>query len=59
MSEDPFSRLRAEIEECDLLVMVCTARSAARQADRELLRKIHEFYRARSEADHAARWSAC
>jgi hypothetical protein len=24
--------------------MVCTARSAAREADRSLLRKIHEFY---------------
>jgi GTPase Era involved in 16S rRNA processing len=41
---DPFSGLGNEIQECDLLVMVCTARSAARQADRELLRKIHEFY---------------
>ena len=41
---EPFSRLRREIEECDLLMMVCTARSAARQADRELLRKMHEFF---------------
>ena len=43
--DDPFPRLRQEIEECDLLVMVCTARSAARQADRELLGKMHEFFR--------------
>ena len=52
---DPFSRLRGEIEECDLLLMVCTARSAARKADRELLHKIHELLPARSEATHAAR----
>ena len=41
---DPFSRFAEEIEECDLLVLVCSAQSAARAADRELLRKIHEFY---------------
>jgi uncharacterized protein len=41
---DPFSRLRTEIEECDLLLLVCSARSAARKADRELLGKIHEIY---------------
>jgi uncharacterized protein len=43
---DPFSQLRGEIQQCDMLLMVCTARSAARQSDRELLRKIHEFYQA-------------
>jgi GTPase Era involved in 16S rRNA processing len=43
-TEDPFSRLESEIQECDLLVMVCTARSAARQSDRELLRAIREFF---------------
>jgi GTP-binding protein EngB required for normal cell division len=43
-SGDPFSRLGNEIQECDLLVLVCTAGSAARQADRELLHKIHDFY---------------
>jgi hypothetical protein len=41
---DPFSRLRSEIEGCDLLLLVCSARSAARKADRELLGKIHTFY---------------
>ncbi len=41
---DPFLRLGDEIQECDLLLMVCTARSAARQSDRGLLHKIHEFY---------------
>jgi GTP-binding protein EngB required for normal cell division len=41
---DPFSQLSTEIEESDLLLMVCTARSAARQADRELLHKVHEYY---------------
>ncbi len=40
---DPFPRLFREIEECDLLVMVCNARSAVRKADRELLRSVHEF----------------
>ncbi len=42
---DPLSRLRTEIEECDLLLLVCSARSAARKADRELLGRIDEFYR--------------
>jgi GTPase Era involved in 16S rRNA processing len=41
---DPFSQLSREIQECDLLLMVCTTGSAARKADRELLQKIHEFY---------------
>ncbi len=41
--QGPFSRLSNEIQECDLLVMVCTARSAARKADRELLQQLHEF----------------
>ena len=27
-----------------MLLLVCTARSAARQSDRALLRKMHEFY---------------
>jgi GTP-binding protein EngB required for normal cell division len=42
---DPFARLQKEIDECDLLVVVCSARSAARKADRDLLEKIHEHYR--------------
>jgi GTPase Era involved in 16S rRNA processing len=41
---DPFSRLQKTIEECDLLMLVCSARSAARQADRELLRAVRAFY---------------
>jgi hypothetical protein len=41
--QDPFSQLSSEIQECDLLVMVCTAQSAARRVDRELLHGIHEF----------------
>jgi GTP-binding protein EngB required for normal cell division len=41
---DAFSRLRGDIEQCDLLLMVCTARSAARKADCELLARIHQFY---------------
>ena len=41
---DPFVRLRREIDECDLLVMVCNAASAARKADRELLRNVRELY---------------
>lgn len=46
---DPFSRLGDEIQGCDLLLMVCTARSAARQSDRELLRQMHEFYARRPQ----------
>jgi uncharacterized protein len=41
---DAFSQLRSEIEECDLLLIVCSARSAARKADRELLLKIRDFF---------------
>jgi GTPase Era involved in 16S rRNA processing len=44
-SADAFSRFCNEIQECDLLVMVCTAQSAAREADRKLLQEIHDFYR--------------
>lgn len=40
---DPFASLLREIEECDLLVLVTSARSAARKIDRELLGKIHEL----------------
>jgi GTPase Era involved in 16S rRNA processing len=43
-AKDPFSRLRNEIEQCDLMIMVCSARSAARKADREFLSKLHEYY---------------
>jgi predicted GTPase len=42
--QGPFSRLSGEIQECDLLVMLCSARSAARKADRDLLQEVHEFY---------------
>jgi uncharacterized protein len=42
---DAFSRLYNEIEECDLLLIVCNARSAARKADCDLLYKFNEFYR--------------
>jgi uncharacterized protein len=41
---DPFSQLAGEIQECDLLLLVCTAQSAARQADRDFLRRIHSFF---------------
>jgi uncharacterized protein len=40
----PFPRLYNEIQECDLLLVVCTARSAARKPDRELLHDIQAFY---------------
>jgi uncharacterized protein len=40
----PFANLRRDIEECDLLVLVTSARSAARKTDRELLGKIHGLY---------------
>jgi uncharacterized protein len=44
--KDPFSRLAAEIEQCDLLLVVGSAHSAARRADRELLQRIHEWRQA-------------
>jgi uncharacterized protein len=43
-ASDPFSGLCNEIQESDLLLIVCTAHSAARKADSELLHKIHAFY---------------
>lgn len=43
--EPPLAHLRREIEECDLLLMVCSANSAARQADRKLLEDLREHYR--------------
>jgi len=42
---DPFSMLQHEIDESDMLLLVCSARSAARQADRALLGKIHAWHR--------------
>jgi uncharacterized protein len=47
--QSAFRRLLEEIEECDLLVLVCTAGSAARQSDRELLHEIHEFFQERPQ----------
>jgi uncharacterized protein len=41
---DPFDQLGGQIQQCDLLVVVCTAASAARAADRELLHQMHAFY---------------
>lgn len=41
----PFRQLCNEIEECDLLLLVCSARSAARKADSELLEELNDFYR--------------
>jgi len=51
--EDPFSRLGDEIQGCDLLLLVCTARSAARQSDRALLRQDARVLQPQSEATHA------
>jgi len=42
--EDPFTELRGQIVECDLLVLVCSARSAARAADRRLLDQLSAFF---------------
>jgi GTP-binding protein EngB required for normal cell division len=41
---DAFSVLQREIDETDVLLFVCSSRSAARQADRELLGKIHVWF---------------
>jgi GTP-binding protein EngB required for normal cell division len=42
--KNPWDSLAHEIQQCDLLIMVCTAQSAARKADRDLLQKIHAYY---------------
>ncbi len=44
MDENPFEPLRGEILNCDLLLVVCSARSAARGADRRLLDELREFF---------------
>lgn len=36
--------MRREIEQADMLVLVCSARSAARQADRQFLRAFRQFF---------------
>lgn len=33
-----------EVQDCDLWILVCSARSAARKADREVLQAVREFY---------------
>lgn len=43
-AESPFGELRGQILECDLLVLVCSARSAARAADRQLLDQLSVFF---------------
>jgi len=43
-SADPFSPLEAEVLRCDLVLLVCTAMSAARDADRRMLDQLRAFY---------------
>ncbi|NQT18051.1 MAG: 50S ribosome-binding GTPase [Planctomycetes bacterium] len=43
-AENPFAELREQILDCDLLVLVCSARSAARSADRRLLDQLGGFF---------------
>ncbi len=42
---EPLSPLEEEMLRCDLVLLVCTAVSASRQADRRLLDQLREFYR--------------
>jgi hypothetical protein len=46
---DPFTPLEEEILRCDLVLVVCTALSAARQADRRLLDQLRAFYQRHPE----------
>lgn len=43
-SDDPFAQLHEEILECDLVLCVCRATSAARAADRKLLDAVRGFF---------------
>jgi len=43
-STDPFGPLEEEILRCDLVLLVCTALSAARDADRRTLDRLRAFY---------------
>lgn len=42
---EPLSPLEKEMLRCDLVLLVCSAVSAAREADRRLLDQLREFYR--------------
>ena len=44
-AEDAFARLRPQILQCDLLLLVSSAVSAARAADRRLVEQIRTFFR--------------
>lgn len=41
---DAFDQTKEQILQCDLALMVCSARSASRGADRGLLRRLRDFY---------------
>ena len=44
-ADDPFAVLRDQILECDLILLVCSALSAARASDRRLLDAVKVYYR--------------
>jgi len=46
---DPFAPLEEEILRCDLVLLVCTALSASRQADRRLLDQLRAFFQRHPE----------
>lgn len=43
-TENPFDASRAEVLKSDLVIVVCTAQSAARAADRQLLDGLRDFF---------------
>lgn len=47
--ENPFAAARREVLRCDVVLMVCSATSAARDADRRLLKELRAFFQ--SEPD--------
>jgi hypothetical protein len=48
-SDDPFDELREQVLDCDLLLMVCSAVSAARGPDRRLVDKIRASFHGRPD----------
>jgi predicted GTPase len=45
-SPGPFAELREQVLQCDVVIVVCSARSASRAADRRLLDDLRAFYAA-------------
>ncbi len=48
-STDAFRQLQAELAHCDLILLVCSATTAAREADRNLLDQLRDYHQQHPE----------